>query len=222
MIVTLDNYIEKMKDSYKKARPDYIKAAERLERITSEHNNLISSGDLSQKGIIRENERFKEQETSLKNEIETIRQNFINDCNKVKTNVNNTFKDKYVLNKDLIDNNALELLKAGIMNNAEIVDMAKEYKANDNYTMTRLVGSFINNPETTEEHYFKNNSKGNYSKREDLKAVDQYATLCLKGLQDDIKKANSIDKDLDNLDMEVREVSKRVSIEKADIVKDYL
>lgn len=215
--MNLNDYINDIEKIYKNAREEYTPTAERLERLEESHKNAIHSGELSPKGLERETERYNENKKVYQNTLKEIRDKFLKDCGKVKGIVSDTFRDNYEVNPKYIDRDTVTLLNSGILRESELTALCE--KNNNNITMVRLIGSYINDPKTELGKYYKRNSEIPKD-REDLKIIDQVATLYNKGLQDDIKYANRYNRTIDNILTDTRKAAAKIVSNKSPLLDE--
>lgn len=192
----LKDYINKLEESYKVNRTQYYAAAETIDKLKKEHDELVNSGRLSEQGLQEENASFNTKKAKALEEMRKARDGFLKLAEEVRKEVEVKFKYLYSVNPKDIDSGAAALLERGILNQSEIIDMAREYKANNNLTMYRFVASYIKDYEgiPQEVRYMVSDAKRKHE-REDLKQIESFTNVCEMGLREgeEVFRARAID-----------------------------
>lgn len=217
--MNLNNYLNDIEKVYIKSREKYLPQAERLERLESSHKNMISSGELSPKGLERENARYNESKKEYVNILKEIREEFLKECGQIKGIVSDVFRDNYEVNPKYIDHDTMTILNSGILTESELIKMCDKYNSEKNITMLRLVGSYISDPKTTEGKKYKGIATTE-RQRDDLKIIDQVATLYTKGLQDDLNRSNKYNNSFDEILADIRPKAEKIESIKSPLLMD--
>ena len=200
---SLTSYINKMESLYSKAREDYVRVANEFSRNEERHKKALNSGELSSKGIENENDRYYFLKKTLQQRMADIRADFQKGAGEIRNNVDSLFKKNYRVNSDDIDLKAIEILKSGMLSDAELLEMAYNYKEQGNLAMFKYCGTIADKDKMNPAMKQLAGEARLILQRADLSVVDSFTEICLKGLRDDVLLANGIDERHDELCQEL-------------------
>ena len=189
----LTNYINRIESCYSKAREDYNKAVDMMNRNEENHKRAISNGELSAKGIQNEQKRYHETKKKLLQQIAEIREGFTKRASEIRNSVNTLFRNNYRVTSNDIDLKAVEMLKRGMLTDTELLEMADIYKEQGNLSMYRYCGTFADADSPNPDVKRLAGDAKRIQTRTDLEVIDSFTDVCLKGLRDDTLLANGID-----------------------------
>lgn len=192
-VYKLSAYINQIEALYGKAREEYNKAVEELQKLEENHKNKMASGELSNTGRVRENERYSAKKNELLQTIAKVRGNFSDAVNDIRNSVDALFRNNYCVNTEDIDLKGVQVLKSGMLTDVELLEMANRYKQTGNLTMYRLCGTFADSNDMNQNLRHLAVDAKRMRERTDLETINAFEDVCLKGLRDDVMLANGID-----------------------------
>lgn len=144
------SYGQNLNDAFIAARDAY---AEAYAKLTAAQDEAKAANEWHKEKYIGENERRKlvaqadliKAQDAFKQAEATIWPGFNQRRDELRRSLEETIRAKGMASPDDIDNNALELLKSGIMSAEEMANMAAQYDSNP--TMLRLVGKYAKEAE---------------------------------------------------------------------------
>lgn len=134
-----------MDREFKAAREKYLDAYNRFlaAKDALEHAKDWREGDNDNVRTLRSERatlEFKEAQNSLDAVAESAWNGFYQQCNNMRADLVRNMQGDNVANPNAVDNNALELMKTGVLSAADYVAFANKYA--DNATMLKLIAHY--------------------------------------------------------------------------------
>lgn len=139
--VYLKNYLMEVKRNYAEARKTYVEIAGELDAHNKRWQEEIQRGwcDFRQKQEA-ENDYY-EKKTTLKKRIERLQNETQEQVNQVRTEVERLYTDYHRPKASQVDLQALELLRAGVLTDRELMLMVEDYS--DNFAMLKILKTYV-------------------------------------------------------------------------------
>ena len=191
---TLKSYVAKLATAYETARTKYDKAATDLKTATETYQTKKSSGNYNAQGLKNLSDKYEQTKRECTAKIIEAAEEFNKAYSEVRAEAETIFKDLYEITPAGVDMPMVELLKAGVLSDKDIIKFANEYKSNNNMTMYKMCGNFAEqrgrgrDPELDKLIV----AAGQVGQRPDLAVLDTYAYVCQKGLRDNVQLSNGI------------------------------
>lgn len=178
------NYIDRINNAYREHRNSYNELAAKYDDINSKIENLKNHrSEYSAAGFKERIDKYEKEQRGIRNELEKLDKSFRTAAAEVRKECADRFSRRYMMNKDSIDRNALDLIQSGVLMADELRAMAEDYA--DNNTMLRFIGHAMHNTDNNElqkEGSFLIRKSGS---RPHLDVVDGFTEDCAKGLRAD-------------------------------------
>lgn len=140
MTTYLKIYLDEIRRNYNSARVKYTELQDELKAANDLLQNSLRDTRLSAKGKDEARVKYSGEINRLKREIEQLIKDTQKSFADTRSRADAVFGDKYRATPDKLDANALELLKSGVLTDAEIKNMAQKYS--ENATMCRLISKY--------------------------------------------------------------------------------
>ncbi len=139
------SYGQRVDEAFKAARSEYMKVYEELKAAEKENS---AANEWYEEKTVGERDRRKaraalrlyEAKADMEKARREIWPRFSRDMEELGRQLAKEVEEKFAVSPEAIDNNALELLKSGIMTAADMEALIVKYE--DNPTMTRLIGKY--------------------------------------------------------------------------------
>ena len=183
--IYLKSYLRDIRDRYEEARSEYTEKYNALEEAEEKYRKAKASGNLSPKGLERAAQEYNSKSAYLRASIEKVGTDAHADFEKIRKKADAAFGDLYRVTPEALDLAGLEILKSGILSDAELIEFAERYEGNK--TMTRMIGKYAaeraeKNPSNRDMKRLAAVSNG-FNDRPHLDAVDTLTTLADKALR---------------------------------------
>ena len=137
----LKDYMKKIEGIYKDAAPEYIKVMQKYRQAKEDIVKTRSSTELTHEGKTKRIQALEAYRNELKAEMDKIANEADAQALKVRKTVDDNFYSTFYATPAALDMQAMELLKSGILNDKELVNLAASFKGNA--TMQRICGSYM-------------------------------------------------------------------------------
>lgn len=139
--MTLKQYLVQIAEIYKTAAPEYIEVLKAERQAREDIVRIKGSADLTPQGKRRKIEELEQDCAKCKKIMESIAAEAREKALGVRREVEQHFYSRFHVSPADLDVNALELLKSGILTDAELENLAAQY--NGNATMQRMIGKYM-------------------------------------------------------------------------------
>lgn len=149
MAQKLTDYMRKIEGIYKAAAPEFIKIVKKDEQAKRDIENVRASREYTHEGKQNRIAALEAYRKELRGEMDKLAGAADAQALEVRKTVESRFYDKFYATPAALDMQAMELLKSGILNDKELVNLAGSFKGNA--TMQRICGTYMEksqNPDT--------------------------------------------------------------------------
>ena len=141
MAQKLTAYMKQIEGIYKEAAPEYIKIAKKDAQAKQDIEKVRASREYTHEGKQNRIAALEAYRKELRAEMDKLASAADAQALKVRSTVEQNFYDKFYATPAALDMQALELLKSGILNDTELLNLAGSFKGNA--TMQRICGSYM-------------------------------------------------------------------------------
>lgn len=139
--MTLKQYLVQIAEIYKTAAPEYIEVLKAERQAREDIVRIKGSADLTPQGKRKKIEELEQDCAKCKKIMESIASEAREKALGVRREVEQHFYSRFHVSPADLDMNAVELLKSGILTDAELENLAAQY--NGNATMQRMIGKYM-------------------------------------------------------------------------------
>lgn len=140
MTTYLQTYLNEIHRNYNTARLKYTELYNEFKKNEQQFYGVSRDTTLSVKGKSEASGKYRSEMSRIQREIEQLVSSAQKSFADTRSRADAVFGDKYRATPDKLDQNALELLKSGVLTDSEIQHMAQEYS--ENATMCRLIAKY--------------------------------------------------------------------------------
>jgi len=137
----LTDYMKKIEGIYKNAAPEFIKIVKKDEQAQRDIEKVRASRDYTHEGKQNRIAALEAYRKELRAEMEKLAGAADEQALKVRADVESRFYSKFYATPAALDMQAIELLKSGILNDTELLNLAGSFKGNA--TMQRICGTYM-------------------------------------------------------------------------------
>lgn len=171
-MTTLKSYMDRIKSLYTEANKRYVERLNALRSVDEQLLKVDSDRFLTVEGKRQKREQLRQAKAEIMGQLDSINSETKKAADNIRNEVVKAFDGLYTAKADAIDPNTLELLKSGILTDAELYKLAEQNKTNN--TMRRIIGKYAREREGIEMRHLANKCE-RASDRPHLDAID---TLC--------------------------------------------
>lgn len=137
----LKDYMKKVEQIYKDAAPEYIKLAKQYDQMQRDIADVPKSRELTHEGKQKRIQALEADKARLKAKMDKMAAEVDAEALKVRQSVEKNFYSQFYALPSALDMQALELLKSGILNDTELLNLAGSFKGNA--TMQRICAKYM-------------------------------------------------------------------------------
>ena len=211
----LSAYLEEIRKAYTEARAEYTRLYDALDEATHKYQEAKRSGNYSKQGMEKAQQEYNSKSAYLRASIEKVIQDAQASFADTRKRADTVFGDLFSVTPEKLDMAALELLKSGVLTDAELTEFANRYE--DNRTMTRLIGKYAKERADADPANKEMRRLAAFARAADtiphLEAVDSLTVWAEKGLRMERSLADGVAKRFDeNADRIIEEYG-NISVE---------
>lgn len=137
----LTDYMKQIENCYKDAAPEFIKVVQKYKQAEEDIVKTKGSRDYTPEGKQKRIKALEDYKAELKAEMNKMATEADNKALKIRQTVESNFYSKFYATPAALDMQAIELLKSGILNDKELMNLAGSFKGNA--TMQRICGTYM-------------------------------------------------------------------------------
>jgi hypothetical protein len=168
---TLHGYMDQIRDIYVAANREYVQKLDELDDLAEALQKLNTDATLTPLGKQKKRDFLQNAISDVKKDLKAINAKAKQDAKGIRDTVERNFYGLYSARPEDVDEKALELLKSGILTDAEIQNMADKYRTNN--AMRRIIGTYAQKREGKEMQQL-----GNILTRTQTPHLDAIDSLC--------------------------------------------
>ena len=178
--------LERIRSIYNDARTEYTRLQDELTRLKNKLMESQKDFELTVQGKDAARMKYNGEIAAVRSELDSLISKTSQSFSEVREDVDKFFGGMFRATPEKLDTSALELLKSGILTDAELSEMAEKYA--DNATMRRMIGKYAQERADKDRENVAMRQLALVLNRPELphlEAADTLIMWCEKGLRED-------------------------------------